>query len=117
MAAAERLMGVGVPNEVAIRTGWYIQSPITDVESRTLQGPGNHIIVVGSASASVILGSNFDLGDQVLVCSRGVAVSLYPDSASYIWPTSAGAAHAVSADVTRMFVKVDASVWHAVSSV
>lgn len=117
MATSERLMGVGVPNEVARRTGWFIQPAIVDDGLTTLQGPGNQIVIVASASASVVLGADFDLGDEVMVCSRGVAVSLYPSSAMYIWPTSAGAAHAVSADVSRVFVKVDASVWHVVSSV
>lgn len=117
MAAVERLLGVGVNAEVAKRTGFFIQTPVSSQESRTLQGPGNQILVVANATASVVLGDRFDIGDEVMICSRGAAVSLYPSSSGYIWPTSLGAAHAVSADVTRIFIKVDASVWHAVSSV
>lgn len=117
MAIVEQLMGVGVSPEVAKRTGFFVSSHIGAHDSRTLQGPGNVLIVVSNASASVVLGDNFARGDQVLVCSRGVAVSLYPSSTTYIWPTSAGTAHPVSADVSRLFIKVDASVWHAVTSV
>lgn len=116
MAKVEDLMGVGVNSEVARRTGWFIQS-LSSQESRTIQGPGNQIVIVANASASLILGDKFSPGDEVMVCSRGVAVSLYPASSHYIWPTSLGAVHAVTADVTRTFIKVDASVWQVNTSV
>lgn len=116
MATSERLMGVGVPDEVAKRTGFFIHSPLTDGTAKTINGPGNQLIVVSAATSSLTLGDKFDVGDQVIVCAHA-AVSLYPASAHYIWPTSAGAVHAVSADVTRIFIKTDASAWHAITSV
>lgn len=116
MAAQERLQGVGMPDELAKRCGFYIWPVVTDGLVRTLKGPGNHLIVVSAGTSSITLDSAFDLGDMVIVAAHA-AVSLYPDSASFIWPTSVGAVHPVSADVTRMFIKTSANAWHAISSV
>lgn len=116
MAAVERLMGLGMTAELAKRVGFFMQTPITAQESRTINGPGNQAIVVSNATASLILGTGFDIGDQVIVAAH-TAVSLYPSPNEIIWPTSAGAVHAVSADVARMFMKFTASVWNVISSV
>lgn len=110
MAAVERLMGVGLNSEVAKRTGFFVQT----VEGATLQGPGNYIIRA-SNSATINLASNFDLGDMVIVCAQ-TTVSVAPDSASAIWPTSAGVAHQVTSGVAKTFLRVAASAWFVMSS-
>lgn len=116
MSIPERLMGVGMNWELAKRIGFFIHPVVIDGLPLTLQGPGNQLIVVSAATSSITLGDQFDLGDEVVVCAHA-AVSLYPASGHYIWPTSAGVVHPVSADISRTFIKTAVSAWHVISSV
>ncbi len=117
MAAVERLMGVGENWEIAKRTGFFIAPTVVTFGLNTFKGPGNVVVRVASASASIVLDDSFDIGDIAIIIANGVAVSLYPGSTSFINPTSVGAVHAVSADVTRIFLRQSQSAWFAISSV
>lgn len=116
MAAVERLMGVGQTAEVAKRVGFFVPAVVSDGLAHTFKGPGNYMLVVSAATSSITLDDSFDIGDIVIVAAHA-AVSLYPGTASFIWPTSVGAVHAVSADVCRMFVRTGNTAWQAISSV
>lgn len=117
MATPERLMGVGMPDELAKRVGFFIHN-VGAQESRTVQGPGNVMVVVSNASASVILGSRFDLGDRAIIVSRAVDVSLYGGTAEAggIYPTSAAVARSITSDVSREFIKGSGGVWYAIAT-
>lgn len=112
MSTPDRLMGVGQSPEVAKRVGFFIASAAngTGADARTLNGPGNILIVVSNASASIVLGSQFDIGDEVYVIAH-TGVSLYPASDSFIWPTSAGVARAVTSGVNKSLIKTSQLVW------
>lgn len=120
MATPERLMGVGVDAETAKRTGFFIHV-VDDGLAYESKGPGNNFIIVETATSSITLGSDHDLGDVVFVAGKAVAVSLYAGTTGFIWPTSAAASHPVSADVARMFVRGETTaglaVWYVLSSV
>lgn len=109
MAAAERLMGVGVPDEVAKRVGFFLQT--ISSSGLTLKGPGNVAILATIAGATVNLDSTFDKGDIVIVQAGGASVQVAPDSGSVIWPTSAGVALTVSAGSCRALMRYDATNW------
>ena len=119
MATPERLMGVGMPDELAKRIGFFIEN-VTDGLPYTSKGPCNRIIVVSAATSSISLDDSHDLGDMVIVVAHA-AVSLYAGTTGFIWPTSAGVSHIVTADVSRLFVKTRSTagiaVWDVITSV
>lgn len=112
MSTPERLMGVGVEAETAKRTAWFTQSVGGAV---TVQGPGNQFIIVSAAGTSLVL-TNFDLGDEVTVVAKGNAVSVYPGGGDAIYPTSAGVARSLTADVARTYIKGEAGVFYAIAT-
>lgn len=110
MADVRRLMGLGMAPELAKRVGFFVDT----VENTTLRGPGNYMVRV-STSATVQL-SGFDIGDQVVICAAAGAVSVAPDAASVIWPTSAGVAHQVTAGVAKTFLRLSNTEWWIMTS-
>lgn len=120
MSTPERLMGVGVPDEVAKRVGMFI-SIVNDGLPYTSKGPGNNFVIVKTATSSISLDDSHDFMDVVTVVGRGVAVSLYAGTTGFIWPTSAGVSHIVTADVARQFIRGETTaglaIWYVLSSV
>lgn len=113
MATSERLMGVGVPDEVAKRVGFFIADVTATM---TLKGPGNVIARVTAAAASLTLDSSFDKGDVVVVLAM-TSASVYPSSTNVIWPTSAGVAKNLNPNENRAFYRISATEWAVLSSV
>lgn len=106
MAKTERLMGVGMSDELSKRVGFFM--PGTLNTGQTINGPGNFIAVVSGESLQ--LGSNFDLGDivKVLMVTTG---SVYPAASDTIHFKATASALVVTADVTKEFIKVSVNSW------
>ena len=119
MATPERLMGVGLSAELAKRIGFFIDN-VTDGLPFTSKGPCNRVIVVSAATSSISLDDSHDIGDMVVVVAHE-AVSLYAGTTGFIWPTSAGVSHIVTADVSRLLIKTRSTlgiaIWDVVTSV
>lgn len=109
MSSSQRLMGVGVPNEVASRVGFFLQTVTSS--GFTLKGPGDAAILATVGGATVNLDSSFDEGDMVIVQAGGASVQVAPDAGSVIWPTSAGVALTVSAGSCRALLRFDSTNW------
>lgn len=105
MASVQDLMGVGVPNEMASRVGFFIQ---TVDGGAAINGPGNQI--VRASGASINLASNFAPGD-VLVVFAVTACSVVPDSGSRINLQTTASAAVVTAGVTKTFYRFSQTAW------
>lgn len=123
MATATDLMGVGVPAEVAKRTGVEIlavtASGTTQSSGPQLKGPGNLHVNVTAPSGSddaVTLAGPFDLGDEVTVTSTTTAVDVFPQEGGQINNNTVDAHATVSLNNSRTFRKVSATHWWALNA-
>lgn len=106
MASLERLMGVGVPNEQAKRTGFFILALAT---AGTAAGPGNVLVRASGESANL---SGFDLGDtvQIMFVTTG---TLYPGSNDRIGLKTTASGLVCTAGVMKTLTKFDQNTWFA----
>lgn len=125
MATSSDLMGVGVPAEMAIRTGYQPVSVTTAATTQgstggVLIGPGNKIVsaTIHSSGGAVTLPSASAIGDEIIVSNvSGTAGAVFPPSGDDISGETADegvalGAQGSAASIIRL-VKLSASRWGA----
>jgi hypothetical protein len=122
MSSASDLIGVGVPAEVAKRSGYDV-FPITTVAllqtSTLLRGAGNKLVQLTSHAntGAVTLPADAGIGDEIIVANTTAAftAAVFPHSGGNIngGTTDIAAALAVgtAAGSSRRFVKINATRW------
>lgn len=115
MATVERLMGVGVPAEIAKRIGFFIHDTFISAQSKTIDGPGNQLVRVSATGVTITFGSKFDVGDKIVVVAH-VTTTVVPASNHFIWPASAGIGHSINASVTHIIMKIDNTLWQVIGT-
>jgi len=124
MATAETLMGVGVPAEVAKRTGTTIVSVTTTAATQNsagglLKGAGNKIVLanVAGANGAVTLPFEAGLGDVVEVYNTtATAGLLFPQTGGTLNQLGANISTALAINASLFAIKVSATGWRVASS-
>jgi hypothetical protein len=118
MAQAKDLTAMGVPAEVAKRTGFQVVSKTTSGAVQgagaVLSGPGNilALVTIASASDALTLPSNADIGDIIIAANLTAnAAVVYPASGGTINNGTANQKATWAANVTLIFVKATATNW------
>lgn len=125
MATAEGLMGVGVPAEVALRTGWTIVTVTTNGSTQgstggLLKGPGNKIVLadVAGSNGAVTLPADAGLGDELEIYNTsGTAGRVYPPSGGTLQNGTANQFVTLAANGATHIRKVSATNWRVTSHV
>lgn len=125
MATAEALMGVGVPAEVAKRTGVTIVNVTTNGSTQNstgglLKGAGNKIVLANVAAASGAVTLPFEAGAGDLV----EVYNLSATNAGQVFPHTGGTLNQLVADdgtglpinSSLVAVKVSATSWRVMTS-
>jgi hypothetical protein len=118
MATATGLIGVGVPPEMAKRTGVEIVSVTTTADTQNsaggvLRGPGNKIVLATAAGAggAVTLPPDAELGDEVEVHFSTNAGRVFPQTGGTLNQGTANQHVAVVVNASLLAVKVSAINW------
>lgn len=109
MATPERLIGLGMEAEKAKRIGFFVQQSGANL---TVNGPSNFFV---ETSATVNLGSAFDVGDRVTIAAI-TTVNVNPDSGSRISLKATASAAVVSAGVCREFFRSSPTQWWVIAN-
>jgi hypothetical protein len=120
MSSSSDLMGVGVPAEVAKRSG-YDLTPVTTTGSAqaatggNLRGPGNKVVAatITTGGDSVTMPSDSGLTDDIIVSnmSGANAAVVFPHVGGNINGGTTNASVALAANTSRRFVKITALKW------
>lgn len=122
MATAEGLMGLGVPAEMAKRTGYAIVSVTTSASPTLLRGAGNKtvLVTVAVAAQDLLLPADADLGDEVEVINVSAnLLDLFPHSGGSINNGGPDAVLTLAGSVTtakasHVLRKVSATHWRSI---
>ncbi|MFZ1539680.1 MAG: hypothetical protein WAT23_20145 [Chromatiaceae bacterium] len=83
----------------------------------TLLTGGINFVTTGNASDGVLLPSNYNRGEMVVIVnSSGAALNVYPGTDGKINNGSANAAKALAANMTGLYVSLGSNSWGAVLS-
>lgn len=118
MATAEGLMGLGVPAEMAKRTGTEIVSVTTTAITQNsagglLRGAGNKIVLATAAGANgaVTLPDDAGLGDEIEVHFRTNAGRVFPQTGGTLNQGGPNLHVAVVVNASLRAIKVSAINW------
>jgi hypothetical protein len=127
MATANNLIGVGVPPEVAKRTGFVQVAIATTAATQgtgALRGPGNKLVsaTFTTAADAVTLPSDAEIGDEIVISNiTANAGVIFPPSGGNIngETTDEPVAMAAqgSAGSVQRFMKLNATRWVAFSNI
>lgn len=124
MATAEGLMGLGVPAEMAKRTGYAIVSVTTSADTQNsaggvLRGQGNKIVLatVGGANGAVTLPADADLGDVVEVYNTtATAGRVFPHTGGTLNQLAVNLQTPLAVNASLVAKKVSATSWRVMHS-